>query len=138
MALSVLVSNCTQFLSNLIFLPLITVIGDSLTFLIFFLICCLGYVFIAVCLIETKGQQPEEILQSYRILMQRFLSISSEAFPLSRQKQKQIGEGKARRNIQFAAVSNVLIGGTSEEHGVRAECGDEDSGPQVGDDRRQS
>jgi MFS transporter, SP family, galactose:H+ symporter len=118
MALSVLVSNCTQFLSTLVFLPLVSAIGDSLTFLLFFVTCCLAYVFIAGCLIETKEQQPEEILQSYRLLVQRFVSVLS---PLSVRPLR--GREQRRRNIQFAAVSNVLIGSppAEEEEEVKTE-----------------
>lgn len=106
MALSVFISNCAQFLSNLIFLPLVHSIGDSLTFLFFFLICCLAYLFIYFLLVETKEQQPDEILQSYQILIQKYTIFFENSFFCSQFCLKK--NLNQRKNVKFVTVSNVL------------------------------
>jgi MFS family permease len=120
MALSVLVSNCTQFLSNLFFLPLIQLIGDSFTFLVYFAMCCLGGIFIYFYLIETKEQEPDEILEAYRVLIGRYSANWKSCWSFLCGKDRMNGEGagigirpgvsrtQQQRGIQFMTVSNVL------------------------------
>ena len=57
-----------QFAMTLVFPPLL---GSSLhpgwIFFMFFVMSMLALVFVSVVIVETKGKQPKEILQSWRL-----------------------------------------------------------------------
>jgi SP family galactose:H+ symporter-like MFS transporter len=65
MGISVFVSNIAQFLSTLLFLPMVNYLHSSKTFLVFTALCALGLIFIRVGVVETKDKEPHVILSDF-------------------------------------------------------------------------
>lgn len=62
-SVSVFVSNLGQFITNLMFLPLVSAISPAATFFLFFLICITAYWYIWTHVVETMELSPETILE---------------------------------------------------------------------------
>lgn len=62
MGISVLFSNVGQFIVNFSFLPMVDSIGDTGTFMFYFLISLAGAAYILLYVVETNEKDPVSIL----------------------------------------------------------------------------
>ena len=74
MSLSLLASNVSQLVTNLVFLPLVQQIGANGTFGFFLAFNVFALFYIYLFLVETKNLEPEVILDQINNNMKQFLS----------------------------------------------------------------
>lgn len=63
MSISLLFSNLSQLVTNLLFLPLIAVTSSTFVFFLFFLLNIFTFLYVYFAVVETKSIEPDEVLR---------------------------------------------------------------------------